>query len=104
MPRARRRSLFVGVAVVCLSLYAGVMLASPGLHHDFDCHLKSPRHCQACTANPLCPRAEPGSETYVTTLLEAGAPVGAPQVSIEVASVPRVSGRAPPLSPDHSLL
>lgn len=52
----------------CLLLalvYAAVLCLSPLLHHDFDCHLKTPSHCPACTANPTAPRAEcvrdPGS-------------------------------------------
>lgn len=46
-------------------VYAAVLCLSPLLHHDFDCHLKTPSHCAACMANPTAPRAEcvrdPGS-------------------------------------------
>ena len=53
--RAGRRR---GVLVV--GLYAFVLAVTPLLHHDLDCHLKSRSHCNACTANPLAPGAEPG--------------------------------------------
>ncbi len=96
MARARSRGPFLAVIVGCLGLYAGVVLASPGLHHDFDCHLKSPRHCQACVANPLAPRAEPSGGLGDALLAESGRPPGPRPLSAEVDPLPRPSGRAPP--------
>lgn len=46
----RRRSRRLLAFFVCL--YALVLLATPLLHHDFDCHLKSAQHCVACLAQP----------------------------------------------------
>ena len=53
--RARRlRSL----VILGLVAYVAVLLASPVLHHDLACHLKTPGHCDACAASPLASRAE----------------------------------------------
>lgn len=94
-----RRRRFVGfrlALVVCLGLYAGVLLASPGLHHDFDCHLKTPGHCQACVANPLAPRTEPASGLGAMTLVDYGRPFGPPPCNADPAPLAQPSGRAPP--------
>jgi hypothetical protein len=32
--------------------YLSVLAFTPVFHHDFLCHLKSPTHCDACTASP----------------------------------------------------
>jgi hypothetical protein len=50
-----------------LLLYAALSAASPGLHHDFDCHLKTPGHCGACIANPAAFGAESGGSLGTTT-------------------------------------
>jgi hypothetical protein len=79
-----------------LALYALVLLASPLLHHDLDCHLKTPAHCNACTANPLAPRIETGVRLVAAGLPEAG--------TVEIAGAATSSrpvesphpGRAPP--------
>jgi len=81
---------------LCLGLYAAVVLASPGLHHDFDCHLKSPRHCQACVANPLAPRADCTSGAGKLSLVDLGGATNPPAVRPPTAVTPRLSGRAPP--------
>jgi hypothetical protein len=92
----QRRAGFLFALVACLGLYAGVVLGSPGLHHDLDCHLKTPGHCQACVANPLAPRAEPSSTLGVVLLLEVGSPLGADASSCEPTPLSRPSGRSPP--------
>jgi hypothetical protein len=91
-----RRLRFVSAVAVCLGLYALVVLASPGLHHDFDCHLKSPRHCQACAANPLAPRADAPSVCAGLTLLDLGNSETPPDLAPPRGVTPHVSGRAPP--------
>lgn len=35
-----------------LCAYLLVLTFTPVFHHDFLCHLTSPTHCEACTANP----------------------------------------------------
>ena len=83
-------------AAACLGLYALVVLASPGLHHDFDCHVKSPRHCQACVANPLAPRAAATSVVADLALLDLGKSEPPSDTPLPLGSTPRLSGRAPP--------
>jgi len=51
----RRGRLQVRTRVSVLSLLSAYLLVltfTPVFHHDFLCHLKSPTHCEACTANP----------------------------------------------------
>lgn len=92
----RRRTGFLVALTASLGLYAGVVLASPGLHHDFECHLKTPGHCQACAANPLAPSGEPASALGTVALVDYGRPFGPPPPNAEPAPVAQPSGRAPP--------
>ena len=89
--RGARRWLLALVA-----LYALVLLVTPLLHHDLACHLKSPTHCNACTANPLAPRVVVGIGLPEARLPEAE-PVATPDVSacltVDTSSA---SGRSPP--------
>lgn len=91
-----RRLPFASALLACLGLYALVVLASPGLHHDFDCHLKSPRHCQACVANPLAPRTTATSVATDLTLLDLGQSETPADPLLPRGITPNVSGRAPP--------
>lgn len=82
--------------LVVLGLFALVTLVAPLLHHDFECHLKSRIHCDACTASPAASRIESG----VTLFIHIG-PLrpGVPE-SIEAkacAERPSSPGRAPPV-------
>jgi hypothetical protein len=47
----------VGLGVLLNALLVAV---SPLLHHDLDCHLKTPAHCGACTQGPGASRLEAG--------------------------------------------
>jgi hypothetical protein len=91
-----RRLPPVSALLACLGLYALVVLASPGLHHDFDCHVKSPRHCQACAANPLAPRTAATSVVAALTLLDLGKSETATETTLPRGIERNVSGRAPP--------
>jgi hypothetical protein len=62
--REGRRRLLV---LAGLLLYAALSASGPALHHDFDCHLKTPGHCGACTANPPAFGAEPVGSLGTTT-------------------------------------
>ena len=93
--RARRLPP-VPALLACLGLYALVVLASPGLHHDFDCHVKSPRHCQACAANPLAPRAAATSVAAELTLIDLGKSEPPAETALPRGIVRNASGRAPP--------
>ena len=88
-----RRLRFVSAVAVCLGLYALVILASPGLHHDFECHVKSPRHCQACAANPLAPRADATSVCAGLTLRDLGKSETPPDSLLPRGITPHASGR-----------
>lgn len=92
----RRKHRRLLALFVCL--YALVLLASPLLHHDFDCHLKSAQHCVACLAQPQ------GSEVQAT-LVDLGADlarlgeVGPDAVQGRSLLLPaRTAGRAPPIA------
>ena len=77
-------------------LYAAVLLASPSLHHDFQCHATSPRHCTACTANPPAPGAEPVGALGAALIVDFGrseAPLASFPSHVAVPSLP---GRSPP--------
>ncbi len=81
--------------LVILGLYALVTLVAPLLHHDFECHLKTRPHCDACTANPVASRIE----AVVTILLHVGPVRPAVPESDEAlgcAERPASPGRAPP--------
>jgi len=86
-----------GRALVCLIVvYAAVLCASPVLHHDIDCHLKSPTHCPACLANPAASRAESSRDLVTVSFPLAGAierfRASCPAPPVRVVN----AGRAPP--------
>ena len=54
-----------------LFLYVVLCATSPVLHHDLDCHLKTPGHCPACIANPVASGAESGGSLGTTTFRAA---------------------------------
>lgn len=85
-------------AVLCgLLVYVVVLCASPILHHDLDCHLKSPAHCPGCVASPAGLRGESATDLRETLLPPAEA------VGYETASaaaplvVGGLKGRSPPV-------
>jgi hypothetical protein len=82
--------------VVALSLYTLVLLGSPILHHDLECHLKRPGHCDACTANPQAPRIETGLGLVAAPLLAAGRVECGHVSSPSAAGFSPTRGRAPP--------
>ena len=79
-----------------LGCYLLFLAVSPLLHHDFDCHLKTPSHCGACMASP------PGLSTAAGACVEANHLPDAGNVSTVRATVPELTlavdapGRAPP--------
>ena len=85
----------IGVALG-VGLYALVLVVSPLLHHDLDCHLKSPSHCSACTANPLASSIEGGVHLDALRLPVAGWVEGLRQEAPRTASPVRLPGRSPP--------
>jgi len=79
-----------------VGIYALVLIASPLLHHDLDCHLKSPSHCGACTANPLASRVERGLGPGGLRLPVAGRVEALQPSPPQAASPVRLPGRSPP--------
>jgi hypothetical protein len=80
---------------IVLGLYALVALVAPLLHHDFECHLKSRIHCDACTATPSASKIESG----VRLLVHVGPLRPTLPESVEAKSCadrPSSPGRAPP--------
>lgn len=79
-----------------IALYVLVLLVSPVLHHDFDCHQKAPGHCVSCIANPLAPRSEATVSFSPAGWVDAGqlpAPAAAVRTTVCLSSL---SDRAPP--------
>lgn len=87
-PRAALWGLLVYVVVLC---------ASPILHHDLDCHLKSPAHCPGCIASPAALRGESATDLRETLLppAEAVGPEAASAAALLV--VGGLKGRSPPV-------
>jgi hypothetical protein len=79
-----------------LAVYALVLVVTPVLHHDLDCHFKTPTHCQACVANPMA--APP---TVLPTVWSGPLPI-AGRIDATRRTVPtkivrvEIPGRAPP--------
>jgi hypothetical protein len=82
--------------VFAAGLYAVVLLGTPFLHHDLDCHLKSPTHCTACTASPLASRVETGVGLLASPLSAAGDVVVVRTARPWSAPRTHADGRAPP--------
>jgi hypothetical protein len=90
-PRSSRPAVLLGLFV-----YLAVLGANPLLHHDLDCHLKSPSHCPGCVSSPAALRAEgesvlAGSGLPMAERVEhdSGPAARAPERA-------RLKGRAPP--------
>lgn len=97
-PAQRRRALG---RIVVLGLYVLVALVAPLLHHDFECHLKSRLHCDACTASPAASSIEAGVTLFVHVgPLRASVPES--DEARSHAEPPASPGRAPPF--DASLV
>jgi len=97
MLRARHRARFRSPLLLGLGLYAVVLLVTPGLHHDFECHLKSPGHCPACIANPAASGADSTGALGAALLVDFGRAIALPAAPL----LPRpttlsLPGRSPP--------
>jgi hypothetical protein len=77
-------------------LYASVLVIAPFEHHDLACHLKNPRHCTACTSNPV--GTDPASlETpRCLPLVDAGRAVLVHALAEGVLLASDSTGRSPP--------
>jgi hypothetical protein len=82
--------------VIALAVYAALFAASPALHHDFACHVKSPTHCEACANNPLASRVETAVLAVTAALPAAGEVAPAAHHHDGADPVRIAAGRAPP--------
>ena len=89
--RARRRIQ----GTVVLALFALVALVAPLLHHDFECHLKSRLHCDACTASPTASKIESGVALALHQVSLRPEPPESVEAKTRVER-PSSPGRAPP--------
>jgi len=90
---SRLRRLALQVAV----LHVLVASLAPLFHHDLDCHLKTPTHCNACVQTPLGSRTEAGFTLERPRLTDLGHVLGpATAVPTTKPLLPH-SGRAPPV-------
>jgi len=83
--------------VLVAAAFVLVLAASPLLHHDLACHLKTPTHCHGCWVSPAA--------SLVGVGIVVPPVAGSRLVVIRPASDPRefleghrLSGRAPPAS------
>jgi hypothetical protein len=83
--------------LLCLVLaYAVVAGVSPALHHDLECHLKSPTHCAACLANPVASPAETAQDLAAVRLPSSGEIEGFRASGPASPGLVHRMGRAPP--------
>jgi len=97
MADSRRLSPLAGWAVwVGLGCYLLALGVAPLLHHDLECHLKSPTHCGACMASPpgLCSAA--GAPLDGTRFHDAGSVEAAGATLPVAAFAVDTPGRSPP--------
>jgi hypothetical protein len=93
LPTFRRLRLLAAVGLV---LYTLVLFASPVLHHDLACHLKTPGHCDACAMSPVASRVESAVVTGLPRLAQAGTVEAAREAAPRPWTRVAASGRAPP--------
>ncbi len=84
------------LVVYGLLAYVVVLCASPLLHHDLDCHLKSPAHCAGCVASPAALRGESAADLRETYLPAAEAVGYETPLSPAPLVVDGLKGRSPP--------
>jgi hypothetical protein len=90
LARRRRNWVLLGAA-----LYALLVMVNPVLHEDLASHLKSPTHCNACTASPSASRVE-GMGPTLPVLADAGLVEPYIQNVVLAAPTPTLRGRSPP--------
>ena len=78
-----------------LALFALVALVAPLLHHDFECHLKSRLHCDACLSSPTASKIESGVTLFVGQAVLRPEPPESVEAK-DAALRPSSPGRAPP--------
>jgi hypothetical protein len=85
------------LVLLALALFALVEGVSPLLHHDLDCHLKTPTHCGACTQGPGASRLEASVSLERPLLAELGRIELGPITMSAPGATQERTGRAPPV-------
>ncbi len=83
--------------VAFVALYILALLVLPALHHDIDCHFKSPSHCPACLASPMAAPVTEPAPLPSDPLPDAGGVVHLEFGSVVSSEPIPAFGRAPPL-------
>jgi len=89
---SRSRRLFAGVTLA----YLLVVAFAQGLHHDFQCHVRHPGHCEACRATAAAPHATSASHALVPRPLCSGSVAPQAERACQAPGLRAESGRAPP--------
>ena len=79
-----------------ISFYLLFLAVSPLLHHDLECHAKTPSHCGACMASPPGLSAAPGAPLDATHLQDAGGVKAVGMTLVEPTFAIDTPGRSPP--------
>jgi len=77
----------------CYLLALGV---APLLHHDLECHVKSPTHCNACMASPPGLSSAAGAPLDASRLDDAGSVEAARATAPVPTFAVDAPGRSPP--------
>ena len=80
-----------------LLAYGLVLLTTPFLHHDLECHQRTPGHCVACIATPVALGAEAGAPSASPALTDVGGVECVTARAPEAALTADAHGRSPPL-------
>jgi len=86
-------------STLLLLAFSMVVAAGPLLHHDVDCHIKSPTHCTGCTINLSAP--DVGGRAPVLAGVDTARVLSLAELGAQPHRRPgsRMSGRAPPALP-----
>jgi hypothetical protein len=79
-------------------LYAITLAASPLLHHDISCELKSRTHCTTCVSGVAGPGLAHSSDPPALNLPRAGSIAAVHDVPAAAPRARSLNGRSPPLA------
>ncbi len=95
---ARRARPFRTIVAVAALAYLLVVAVVPALHHDFQCHVQHPGHCDACRAVVASPDVTGHGPALAPNADHSGSVApDAPRATAAPGLRPH-SGRAPPFA------
>jgi hypothetical protein len=86
-----------GWLIAAVLAYGLVVALTPLLHHDLECHWRTPRHCVACFAAPVALGAQAGAACASPLLTDVGGVAHPATRAPEHALTAGTHGRSPPL-------